>query len=202
MSSAVAPACCAAPCESALSLPAAQNVAHACSYDFTARVTNTKFDRKYWHIVECELGRMFRSPGFNKQYRKREQPVVYLPARELWRQRQQQRQNAHLVSGRPATSGGKTPSRSQTGRIPLYGLVAATGQSPMILSAFRKPMPPGQTPPSTAPGRSRRRPNTQGSSRPTTAASGSRSARTYGRGSGGVQRVVPPVSSMGRTQAW
>ena len=175
---------------------------NAYSYDFTARVTNTKFDRKYWHIVECELGRMFRSPGFNKQYRKREQPVVHLPARELWRQRERQRQNAHLVSGRPATSDGKTASRSQTGRIPLYGLVAATGQSPIILSAFRKPVPPGQTPPSTAPGRSRRRPNIQGSSRATTAVPSSRSARTYGRGSGGAQRVVPPVSSMGRTQAW
>ena len=31
-------------------------------YEFTARVTNTKFDRKYWSIVESELGRLFRSP--------------------------------------------------------------------------------------------------------------------------------------------
>ena len=121
---------------------------HARSYDFTARVTNTKFDQKYWHIVECELGRMFRSPGFNKQFRKstlNEQPVKHLPARELWRQRERQRQNAHLVGARSGTSS-KQP-RADTGRIPLYGLVAATGQSPIILSAFRTPVPPGQTPP-------------------------------------------------------
>jgi|EP01046_Picozoa_sp_COSAG06_P042965 hypothetical protein len=173
------------------------------SYDFTARVTNTKFDRKYWHIVECELGRMFRSPGFNKQYRKREQPVVHLPARELWLQRERQRRNAHLVTTRPSTSGGKQV-RSNTGRIPLYGLVAATGQSPIILSAFRRPVPPGETPPSTAPGR-RRRPNTQqgGSSRASTAVPGSRSARTYGSGSRGSGRgVVAPVNMMGTTNAW
>jgi hypothetical protein len=121
---------------------------HARSYDFTARVTHTKFDQKYWHIVECELGRMFRSPGFNKQFRKstlNEQPVKHLPARELWRQRERQRQNAHLVGARSGTSS-KQP-RADTGRIPLYGLVAATGRSPIILSAFRTPVPPGQTPP-------------------------------------------------------
>lgn len=184
-------------------------------YDFTARVTNTKFDRKFWHVVECELGRMFRSPGFNKQYRKKEEPVQYLPARELWRQRERQRQNAHLVSTRPGTSDGTNRSRSNTGRIPLYGLVAATGQSPIIMSAFRRPVPPGQIPPSSpsASRRPRRRPNTQGSSRASTAVPasrssraslavpGSHSARTFGNGQH-VNAMGRATNTMESTQAW
>jgi hypothetical protein len=46
-------------------------------YDFTARVLNTRFDRRLWSTVECELGRLFRGPGFNLAARKRDpQPTV------------------------------------------------------------------------------------------------------------------------------
>ena len=136
--------------------------------------------------------------GYNKAIRKREQSAKLLPARELWLQRERQRQNAHLVQAAPA--GGQRPrtsdgTRRADGRIPLYGLVASTGQSPMIISAFRRPRPPGAPPsvtPSTLGGQPGSRPSTVGNpgSRGgrrvrTPRSSGSRSDRTGSRGGGG-----------------
>jgi hypothetical protein len=103
--------------------------------EFTCRVVNTKFDRRYWDVVECELGRLWRSPGFNKAYRTREQPAEHLTARELWLRKQRQR-----VMWGGASPGGSTAWQP---RVPLYGLTSS-GRSPMVTSAFHRP----RTPPS------------------------------------------------------
>lgn len=42
-------------------------------YDFAARVLFTLYDRKLWHAIENELGRIFRSEHFNLSLRKNEQ---------------------------------------------------------------------------------------------------------------------------------
>ena len=45
-------------------------------YDFSARVLFTINDRKRWHAIENELGRVFRSEHFNLSIRKNETQVV------------------------------------------------------------------------------------------------------------------------------
>lgn len=43
------------------------------------RVLNTRFDRRLWSTVECELGRLFRGPGFNLSARKRVRATAAVP---------------------------------------------------------------------------------------------------------------------------
>ena len=59
-------------------------------YDFSARVLFTINDRKKWHAIENELGRIFRSDHFNLSTRKNEQsPSKLLRFKELYELKQQ-----------------------------------------------------------------------------------------------------------------
>ena len=54
-------------------------------YDFSARVLFTINDRKRWHAIENELGRIFRSEHFNLSIRKNETQVVKpMKSKELY----------------------------------------------------------------------------------------------------------------------
>ena len=54
-------------------------------YDFSARVLFTINDRKRWHAIENELGRIFRSEHFNLSMRKNKQHATKpLKCKELY----------------------------------------------------------------------------------------------------------------------
>ena len=85
--------------------------------------------------VTQELNRVFRSPGFNVADSERGEKAKqhsYLPVRRLFELRELQgRQGIALSGTRPDDT-------------PLHGLVASTGKSPIITSAFHKPLLPHQ----------------------------------------------------------
>jgi len=59
-------------------------------YDFSARVLFTINDRKRWHTIENELGRIFRSEHFNLSTRKNEQHVAKpVRCKEMYEMKQQ-----------------------------------------------------------------------------------------------------------------
>ena len=59
-------------------------------YDFSARVLFTINDRKRWHAIENELGRIFRSEHFNLSMRKNEQHAAKpMRCKELYELKQQ-----------------------------------------------------------------------------------------------------------------
>ena len=103
------------------------------------QVLNTRFDRRLWSTVECELGRLFRGPGFNLSARKRVQQPA-LSSRHIWAMNERKKQNAHLIV-RPAAAaaGVQSPRQSK-----MHGLVAREGKSPMINTAFVRPRLPSQ----------------------------------------------------------
>ena len=60
-------------------------------YDFSARVLFTINDRKRWHAIENELGRVFRSDHFNLSVRKNEQQATKpLRCKELYELKQKE----------------------------------------------------------------------------------------------------------------
>ena len=78
---------------------------------------------------------MFRSNGFNVADSGRGEKAKqhsYLPVRRLFELREAQRKQGTALSG------------TRPDDTPLHGLVAATGKSPMISCAFRKPLLPHQ----------------------------------------------------------
>ena len=158
--------------------------------DMTYQVTRQRFDRKYWDIVECELGRMFRSPGFNKAYRVRERPIEHVSVRELWQQRLAQTQ---MYGG-----GGDGRATTEAGRETLYGLTSSA-TSPMMVSTFTRPGAAYARPFSAVtPGRGASRPSTVGTGTNSERAH-SRNARTHSRGqSAGSRRRTAPGSARGR----
>ena len=92
-----------------------------------------------------ELHRVFRSQGFNIADEDRGAKIKsqsFLPPTELFELRQHQRLHGTALSG------------TRPDDTPLHGLVASTGRSPIIESAFHQPLMPhqmGRKPPAKLP---------------------------------------------------
>ena len=92
-----------------------------------------------------ELHRVFRSQGFNIADEDRGAKIKsqsFLPPTELFELRQHQRLHGTALSG------------TRPDDTPLHGLVASTGKSPIIESAFHQPLMPhqmGRKPPAKLP---------------------------------------------------
>ena len=98
-------------------------------YDFCVRVTTTKFDRKYWNAIRLEIGRVLRSDGYNiadEERHYQSDQHSYIPYRELYVRRTHQKEYGIRLSG------------TREDRTPLNGMVAVTGQSPVMATAFLK----------------------------------------------------------------
>ena len=103
-------------------------------YDFSARVLFTINDRKRWHAIENELGRVFRSEHFNLSMRKNEQHATKpLKCKELYEQKM--RDDPHAMHRKDAVNRKSSIHTAMSMRSPVISTIFPTPKEMMAQAA-------------------------------------------------------------------
>ena len=103
-------------------------------YDFSARVLFTINDRKRWHAIENELGRVFRSEHFNLSMRKNEQQATKpLRCRELYEIKM--RDETHGGPAKVAVNRKSSIHTAMAMRSPVISTIFPTPKEMMVQAA-------------------------------------------------------------------